>query len=149
MKITMPKPDDPQLDVAPLIDMVFLLLVYFMVTASLIKSEADLGIRLPGMVEQADSVDMPDEQIVEITATGAVFLNGRQFDSPTSPTSADLPELQATLMRYRAASRADKNKAMVTIMANDETKQQRVIDVMNACAAAGIKNVTFSAAANE
>lgn len=146
MKISMPKPDDPQLDVAPLIDMVFLLLVYFMVTASLVKSEADLGIRLPGMVEQADSVDMPDEQIIEITATGAVFLNGRQFDSATS---AELPELQATLMRYRAASRADKNKAMVTIMANDETKQQRVIDVMNACAAAGIKNVTFSASASE
>jgi biopolymer transport protein ExbD len=146
MKINLPQPDDPQLDVAPLIDMVFLLLVYFMVTASLVKSEADLGIRLPGMVEQAESVDMPDEQIIEITATGAVFLNGRQFDTPAS---RDLPELQATLMRYRVASRAGKTKAMVTIMANDETKQQRVIDVMNACAAAGIKNVTFSASAEE
>jgi biopolymer transport protein ExbD len=141
----MPKADDPELNVAPLIDMVFLLLVYFMVTASLIKSEADLGIRLPGMVEQAESVDMPDEQIIEITEPGAVFLNGRQFDSPTSQ---DLPELLATLMRYRAASRAGKNEAMVTIMAHDETKQQRVIDVMNTCAAAGIKNVTFSASAD-
>jgi biopolymer transport protein ExbD len=146
MKINMPQADDPQLDVAPLIDMVFLLLVYFMVTASLVKSEADLGIRLPGMVEQADSVDMPDEQIIEITATGTVFLNGRQFDTAAS---RDLPELNAMLMRYRAASGAGKNKAMVTIMANDETKQQRVIDVMNACAAAGIKNVTFSASAKD
>ena len=144
MRIRMPKADDPELNVAPLIDMVFLLLVYFMVTASLIKSEADLGIRLPGMVEQAETVDMPDEQIIEITETGRLFLNGRQYDAPTSQ---ELPNLHETLLRYQASSRSSRNEAMVTIMAHDDTEQQRVIDVMNACAAAGIKNVTFSASA--
>ena len=145
MKMHLPQMEEPELDVAPLIDMVFLLLVFFMATASLVKSEGDLGIRLPGMVAQAKSVDMSDEQIVEITENGTVYLNGRQFDNPATQ---ELPQLYTTLLRYKAASDAARNEAMITIAANDNTKQQRVIDVMNACAAAGIKSVTFSAAAN-
>ncbi len=142
MRISLPKPDDPDVNVAPLIDMVFLLLVYFMATASLVRSEGDLGIRLPGMVQQAQTVDMPDEQIVEISASGVVSLNGRQYDSPSTQ---ELPQLQAVLVRYGAASRAARSEAMVTIAAADTCRQQRVIDVMNCCAAAGIRSVTFSA----
>lgn len=142
MRVNMPKSDEPDLDVAPLIDMVFLLVVYFMVTASLVKSEGDLGIKLPGMLQQATKVDMPDEQIIQITETGRVFLNSREYDSADSQ---DLPELYTLMKQYKLASESSKNKAMVTIAADDTTTHQRVIDVMNACAAAGIKNVTFSA----
>ncbi len=142
MKVNIPRMDDPDLDVAPLIDMVFLLLVYFMVTASLVKSEGDLGIKLPGMLQQATTVDMPDEQIIEITGTGRIFLNSSEYDSAASQ---DLPELSSLLVNYKAASEANKSKAMITIAADDDVTHQRVIDVMNACAAAGIKNVTFSA----
>lgn len=141
MKLEQLQYDEPDLEIAPLIDMVFLLLVYFMVTASLVRSEADLGIRLPGALAQAESVDMPDEQIVEISKEGRVVLNGREFDSAFSQ---DLPELTATLTRYKQASNLSKNEAMITIMAHSESKHQRVIDVMNACAAADIKNVTFA-----
>jgi biopolymer transport protein ExbD len=141
MKLLVPRIDDPELSVASLIDMVFLLLIYFMVTASLVKSEGDLGIRLPGIVQQAVSVDMPDEQIIEVRKSGRVFLNGREFGSAASP---ELPELASTLTRYRVSSGAARNRAMVTIWADDDARHQRVIDVMNACAAAGIENVTFT-----
>ncbi|MBN1556576.1 MAG: biopolymer transporter ExbD [Lentisphaerae bacterium] len=144
MKAPLPQEESPALEIAPLIDMVFLLLIYFMVTASLVKSEGDLGIRLPGMLRQAVSVDMPDEQIVEVRGAGRVFLNGREFGSADT---RELPELVYTLARYRAASRAAGNKAMITIWAEDETPHQRVIDVLNACAAADIENVTFTASA--
>ena len=53
------------LQIAPLIDVVFLLLIYFMVSSSLKRSEADLGLSLPGQVKQTESVAMPDEQIIE------------------------------------------------------------------------------------
>jgi biopolymer transport protein ExbD len=46
------------------------------------------------------------------------------------------------LVRYREASEATKNKAMITIQAENKTKHQRVIDVMNACGEAGITHVT-------
>jgi biopolymer transport protein ExbD len=141
MKASVPEDKDPDLDCAALIDMTFLLLIYFICTCSLITPEADLGIRLPGMVAQATAVDMPDEQIVEIRKSGNVFLNSREFDTPTSQA---LPSLMATLLRYKAASDAAKNEAMVTIWAEDDTPHQRVIDVLNACATAKIKNVSFA-----
>ena len=146
MKVRFPQSDDPELNVAPLIDMVFLLLVYFMATASLVKSEGDLGIRLPGMLEQAVAVDMPDEQMIEVRQNGSVYLNDREFDSPESQ---DLPELVSTLSRYKASSEASRNEAMITIMAADEARHQRVIDVLNACAAVGIENVSFAGGEGE
>ncbi|MCF7855727.1 MAG: biopolymer transporter ExbD [Candidatus Pacebacteria bacterium] len=141
MKVPVNPIEDPELNVAPLIDMVFLLLVYFMATASLVRSEADLGIRLPGAVAQAEEVEMPDEQVIEINHQNRVFLNSREFDSAESQ---ELPDLRSMLMRYKAACENNRTEAMITIAAEDEARHQRVIDVMNACAAAGIKNVTFT-----
>ena len=142
MRLRTEEQEDPDINVSALIDMVFLMLVYFMATATLIRSEADLGIRLPGMLAQAESVDLTDEQIVEVRETGQVFLNGQQFDSAES---AQLPQLVALLTRYRMSSQAARSEPMITITAEDQAKHQRTIDVMNACAEAGIKNVTFSA----
>ena len=141
MKVNLPTEDTPELDVSSLIDMVFLLLVFFMVTASLVKSEGDLSIRLPGIVQQSVTVDMPDEQIIEVHSTGRVYLNGLEFGEVDSN---ELPNLASILTRYKMASDATRNKAMVTIWAEDEAKHQRVIDVMNACAFAGIENITFT-----
>lgn len=128
------------LQIAPLIDVVFLLLIYFMVTSSLKKAEADLGITLPGTVKQSSVVEMPDEQIIDIGATGAVILNNTSFGQQGS---RELPRLEARLTRYRQACAAAGNKALITIQPEDRTKQQRVIDVMNACAGAEIRHVTF------
>ena len=142
MRIRSASADDPDLNVASLIDMVFLLLVYFMATASLVQSEADLGIRLPGMMEAAKTVDMVDEQTIEVRKGGQVVLNGREYDDFAS---AELPQLTEVLVRYKLASDASGNEPMVTIWAEDEVIHQRVIDVMNACAKASLKNVTFTA----
>ena len=130
-----------EMQIAPLIDCVFQLLIYFMVSASLQKTEADLGIQLPGTVMQAKAAQMPDEQIVEISSDGKVSMNGKVYDANRN---ADMPELTATLARYRLASQTAKNKAIVTIMADDDSIHQRVVDVLNACAGAGIKDVTFT-----
>ncbi len=144
MNLNMPQMEDPKLDVTSLIDLVFLLLVFFMVTCSLVKSEGDLGIQLPGMLAQAESVDMPDEQIIEIKENGQVYLNDREYDSHDNQ---ELPMLLATLKRYKYASDASKNKALITINAHDNARHQRVIDVMNACATAKITNITFAGVA--
>lgn len=143
MKVKLPEQGEPDLDMAPLIDMTFLLLIYFICTCTLVMPEADLGIRLPGMVSQATAVDMPDEQMIEVRKTGEVYLNDRAFDSATS---TDLPELVATLTRYRMSAEASGSKALITIMADGDTSHQRVMDVMNACAAAKLKDVSFAGA---
>ncbi len=141
MKVRLPAAEEPELSMAPLIDMTFLLLIYFICTCSLIMPEADLGIRLPGMVAQATTVDMPDEQMIEVRGNGQVFLNDREFDAPSSQ---ELPELLRTLRQYKASSEAAGNQALITIWADDQTPHQRVVDVMNACAAARIKDISFA-----
>lgn len=146
MKVDQGDMEDPELNVSSLIDMVFLLLVYFMSVATFMVIEGDLGIKLPGMLQQADAVDLPDEQIIEIRANGSIFLNDKEFDDAFS---VQLPELTATLIKYKKAADASKNEAMITINADDDTPHQRVINVLDACAFAGVTNVTFAGAAAE
>ncbi len=124
-------------DLVPMIDTVMFLLIFFMVSTRLGQKEVDLGITLPGMMSQSDPVDMPDEQVIEVDSKGIVSLNGAVFEGK------DLPKLVQTLMRYRLASEHASSKCMITVMAADGVEYERVVDVMNACAGAGIKDVTF------
>ncbi len=134
------------LQIGPLIDVVFLLLIYFIVTSSLKSPEADLGIRLPGSVAQSTALNMPDEQIIEISELGAVNLNNNLF---ADDGRRRIPELVELLKRFRAASEASGNPPMVTISAENTTRHQRVIDVINACGEAGISNLSVSMGAEE
>jgi biopolymer transport protein ExbD len=129
-----------ELQIAPLIDVVFLLLIYFMVSSTLKRTEADLTLALPGSVSQSNEIQMPDEQIIEIMADGTIVLNNKTY---TEQDKSDLPKLEFTLLRYQQASILSKTKAMITIAADDDSVHERVVDVLNACAGAGIKNVTF------
>lgn len=129
--------DEARIDLTPMIDTVMFLLIFFMLVTRLGQEETDLGITLPGMVAQGGPVDMPDEQIIEVNSKGDVSLNGKVYEDK------DMAELVRTLVRYRLSSEAAKAKYMITIQAEDTANYSRVIDVMNACSGAGIKDVTF------
>ena len=130
-----------EIDMTPMIDCVFLLLVFFMVSSSFNLKEADISFALPGTAAQSDAVEIPDEQIIQITEAGNVFLNDLEYDKPTDP---DMPELVKTLTLFRQTAEANQVPAMITIAPEDNVKQQRVVDVLNACTAAKIANVTFA-----
>ena len=130
-----------EVDMTPMIDCVFLLLVFFMVSSTFNKQEADISFALPGTADQSEAVEIPDEQIIQITENGNVFLNDLEYDAPGD---ADMPELVKTLILFRQTAEANKVPAMITIAPEDNVKQQRVVDVLNACTAAKIGNVTFA-----
>ncbi len=125
----------------PMIDMVFLLLVFFMVSAKPVRPERDIPMGLPGQVAQEEAVEIPDEARVAIEPSGQVVLNERQLDSPGS---AGLPELRAVLTRFRLSAESARSEALVTLAPHDEVPHQRLVDVLNACAEAGIKGVTLA-----
>jgi len=135
-----------EIQMGPMIDMVFLLLVFFMVSAKPIKQESDVNIGLPGTVAQEEALDIPDEQRIKIDAAGQVILNDQPIDSPQSP---DLPNLTATLKRFKESADANKSEALVTIDADDQANHQRIVTVLNACAVANITGVTFADSAEE
>lgn len=133
---------DDAYDLTPMIDIVFLLLIYFMVTTALVKEEADMGIKLPANVPADPSADLPQEQVVEIFASGEVLLNGARMDGYDN---RNMSELTHTLRRLKAANDRGGFKTSVTIIADPDSLHQRSVDVLNACASAEIKFVMFAA----
>jgi biopolymer transport protein ExbD len=133
--------DKLEIPITPMIDAVFLLLIFFMVTSTLHRQEADISFSLPGVAQQSEPVEIPDEQVVEILNDGSVLLNDLEYDSPDNE---ELPELRRMLERFKETTAANKVEAMITIAPADKVRQQRVVDVLNACAAARIQNVTFA-----
>jgi biopolymer transport protein ExbD len=130
----------PQMVIAPMIDVVFLMLIYFMVSSTLARQEADISFQLPGVVEQSTPLEMPDEQIIEIRADGRVFVNDFEYDSPST---ARMVELTTMLSRFRQASAANKVEPAVTLQPDGQATHQMIVRVMDACSAAGIRNVNF------
>ena len=129
-----------QLQIAPLIDVVFLLLIYFMVTASLVKKEADISFMLPATVTPSEPITLPIEVQIEIDAEGDVAIEGMIFDR----NDRDLEKMIVSLLEFRAAADSSGSELIVTILPDDAVLQRRVIDVMSACAIAKVKNTSFS-----
>lgn len=127
--------------IAPMIDVVFLLLIYFMVSSTLERQEADLLFQLPGSVEQSEPLDLPDEQIIEIREDGQVIVNEYPYDSPDSRR---LIELAQMLTRFRETAAANKVEAIVTIAPEDTVSHERIVKVMDACSIAEIEAVNFA-----
>jgi len=135
-----------EMQMGPMIDMVFLLLVFFMVTAKPIKQESDVSLGLPGTVSAEEAVELPDEQRIRIEGDGSIVLNDAVLGAPSDAT---LSGLVVTLKRFKESADANKADALVTLDADDGTNQQRIVDVLNACAKADITGVTFSDTASE
>ncbi len=135
-----------EMQMGPMIDMVFLLLVFFMVSAKPVKQESDINIGLPGTVAQEEALEIPDEQRIQIQPNGQVVLNDQPMDSPAS---AEMPALFATLKRFKESADSNKTEALITIDADDAANHERIVQVLNACAQAKITGVTFADAGEE
>lgn len=132
--------------IAPMIDVVFVILIFFMALAAQIKVEQILQSKLPGVAVASKSTEFVDEQIIAIDADGEVTLNDENYDSARS---RDLPQLKATLIRLKTSSDAAKSKVVVTLISDPDAPYYRTIDVLDALSAAGISNVTFTTDADQ
>ena len=127
--------------IAPMVDVVFVIMLFFMVMAGAVKVENELSTKLPGSAESSSATEFNDETIISISDEGEVSLNDEPFDTPES---ADLPQHRATLMRLKENADNAHQPAIVTIVSDAHAKYSRTIDILNALAAAKITNVTFN-----
>jgi biopolymer transport protein ExbD len=114
-----------------MLDILFVLLLFFMVAAGSVKHEAAIATQLPG---NQPGKDVPVE--ISIDADGQVNVN----NAPSDTTTGD--ELPETISRLKSLV-ASNAKQPVIITPAPSTREQRVIDVLNACTAAGVKNLAF------
>ncbi len=132
--------------IAPMIDVVFVIMLFFMVMAGAVKVEKELNTQLPGSAATQEETPFVDEQIITISDIGEVALNDEPVDSATSQ---DLPQLKAMLMRLKQNADAAKTPAIVTIVSDPEAKYSRTVDVLDALAVADIDSVTFTVSEEE
>jgi biopolymer transport protein ExbD len=121
------------LQIAPMLDILFVLLLFFMVAAGSQKHEASIATELPGKGSPGNDVPIQ----ITIDADGQVVNNA----ATDGTTGDDLPE---TISRLKGIIAGNANQPVI-ISPTPSTRQQRVVDVLNACTAAGVKNLAFGA----
>ncbi len=137
---------NPALDISSLIDVCFLLLIYFLVATTIQKKETDVPLALPAAAPS--DADMPDIDplFIKIDTNGAIYTgagSGQQMlDTDTS--SRAVPMLTQQLQLYVAGASSGGKKPLVQMWVDGGANQQRVIDVLNALVGAGVSSVTFT-----
>ena len=125
------KPDAQAFPLTPMIDVVFLLLCFFVTSQVYSQWETEIDITLPtaqtGQVPQR----LPGEIIINITETGAVVVNGRSLESD---------ELGAMLQRLAQLFPGQP----VLLRADKATDYEHVIRVLDLCRKADIWNISFA-----
>ena len=124
--------------IAPMVDVVFVLMLFFMASAGMQVVEKELGINLPSGGVSRNSGPPSTPIMIDISAEGQVTMNNQPYGTPTDKELPALREwLKNTIEQF-----GDKDP--VIIRPNSDTRHERIIDVLNAAAAAKVKNLTFS-----
>ena len=125
-------------NMTPMIDVVFLLIIFFLVSSHLVKQEAQMPLKLP----RADSGPTANDDegqrvIINVLADGRVLLSGN---------AVSRAQLQKRLAAEYAAYRRQENRddLEIRIRSDREVPYAHVEPILLACARAGIWNVTFA-----
>jgi len=129
--------DDIGFQIAPMVDVVFVLMLFFMASAGSQVVENELNISLPSGQAASKDATAKTPIIIDISPEGQVVANNQSFGTPTDKSLN-------TLRDWLKATQSFGGEDPVIIRPNSATRHERIIDVLNACAAAGIKNLTFS-----
>jgi biopolymer transport protein ExbD len=131
---------DAGFQIAPMVDVVFVLMLFFMASAGSQVAERELNINLPGSrTPSASQTDLPPTPLmVDIGSDGTVSVNNTAYGAPTDKEMSKLRDF------FKQAIVECGNKDPVIIRPEMDTRHERIMDVLNAAGAAGVKNLTFN-----
>jgi biopolymer transport protein ExbD len=120
--------DEAQIDLTPMLDVVFIMLIFFIVTASFIK-EAGIEVNRPEA-----STSQPKENVnilIAISATNEIWMDKRRIDARA---------VRANIERLHA----ENPKGAVVIQADNESTTETVAAVLDAAREAGVYDVSLA-----
>ena len=125
----LPPVDETELDMTPMLDIVFIMLIFFIVTTSFVK-ESGVTVSTP----QADTAAQQDNAnvFIAITASGEVWVDRR----PVDPRS-----VRAIVARLHA----DNPEGSVIIQSDEEASTRMLVEVMDQVRLAGVEGIAIAA----
>ena len=123
--------EEPILNLTPMIDIVFLLIIFFMVGTRFTETERQYDIQLPTVSDALPLTALPDEITVNVHSDGRLIING---DERT------LEDLQTDL----EVAKLNYPDQAVVIRGEGEGPYQHVMDVLTVCRRAKIGNVSLA-----
>lgn len=122
---------DSEVEMTPMIDVVFQLLIYFIVTIQPVDVTAHLDVLRPAGQTAREQQDTPPKMIRIQIYQGALLMNDR---------SVDMPTMARLLNRLGEISTSQT----VVISCARDSKHERLVEVLNHCAKAGLNNLSVT-----
>jgi biopolymer transport protein ExbD len=131
MKFLTRQPPPVSIQLAPMIDILLLLLSFFIISWQFSKSETELNVAVPTAQEGADPKQMRGEIIINVLADGVIRVEGQTLDRPQ--------------LFERLAKIAKQYKDQpVRIRGDGNVAYQRIVEVIDTCQKAGVWNISFA-----
>jgi len=124
--------EDVAFPMAAMVDIIFLLLIFFVSTSVFYRLEAEMDIMIPSAQEASVSERTTGEIIINVRQDGAIVVNQRELN---------LAELSDLLKRVSSLYEGQA----VIVRGDGRTRHQHIMDVLDACAKADIWNISFAA----
>ena len=120
MRIKRPQELDLRIDMTPIIDMVFLLLIFFLVATEFADIERDVRVKPPSSRHARPITALPRELVVNIAEDGRLLVAGREVN---------LNALDDLLVRWKAEN---PNQAVV-VRGDRKAQLQAAVNVLDLC----------------
>jgi biopolymer transport protein ExbD len=121
----------PEINMTPMIDTVFLLLIFFLIGTKFYESERKIDLKLPEVASAKPLTDAPDQIVINVGRDGTIVVDNQTYTIPS------LTE------RLRQA-RVDYPDQAVLVRGDGRATYQFVAEVMSACDKAGIDHLGVS-----
>ncbi len=128
--------DEVAPNLTPMIDVVFLLLIFFMVTTTFLDPEREIEIELPATESAGEAQESPEEIILNVLRNGDIVFAGETLGSE---------ELVNLLKGYAQ----NDPGTPVTIRGHREARHESIVSVMDACGLAGLQNLAVGTTQEE
>ena len=126
-------PQHPGIQLAPLVDVLLLLLIFFLLTWNAARSENELDVKVPKASAAKEKTAPIGDVIVNVNADGNMVVNRRTLTGP------ELQELLQSMVQL--------NPEQAVVIRGDEAgAYKHIIGVLNICTEAGVTNVAFATA---